>query len=673
MPSMKEFNPPVAKIDPKKFILHGEEHTDNYYWLRQRENPEVIEYLKAENAYTDTMMKDTEVLQNQLFEEMKGRLKEDDMSAPERAGTYSYYSLTEKNKQYKKYFRKKGDDKASDQLLLDLNDLAAGQEYLKLGAFRISPNQEYLAYSIDTKGSEKFTIFIKNLENGELLEERIPNTSFELEWANDNTTIYYSVLNDQHRPFELYRHTLRTDPKDDVLIHREEDEAFFVNLKKTRSQSFIIMTLKSNTTTEVHYLDADKPESHLRVIHPRQHEMEYYVEHQRSHFVMRTNDAAQNFKLMRTPVERPSKGNWEEIISSRESVLLVDFEVFENHLVLHEREDGLKKIRVINLETNDDHYVDFPEEVYTCWKPTILELLIQPEFRINLLRFNYSSLVTPNSVFEYNMDTRERKLLKQDEILGEYDPSNYKTERIAAKASDGKIVYISLVYKKELRKNGKNPLVLYGYGSYGYSIDPNFFAPRISLLDRGAIYALAHIRGGSELGREWYEDGKLLNKKNTFTDFIACAEHLVEEKYTSNEKLAMMGGSAGGLLMGVVVNMRPDLFKAVVALVPFVDVINTMIDRSIPLTVIEYEEWGNPHEKQFYDYMKSYSPYDNIEAKDYPHIFVEAGLNDPRVQYWEPTKWIAKLRAIKTDNNLLLLKTNMAEGHGGKSGRYDYL
>lgn len=672
MSSKKEPSPPIAKRNPKRIRIHGEELIDNYFWLRERENPDVIDYLKAENNYTDMMMKGTETLQASLFEEIKGRLKEDDVSAQERASKYHYYTRTEKDRQYKKYYRKKIGEDAAEELLLDLNDLATGQKYLKLGAFKVSPNHGLLAYSLDTEGSERFTIHIKNLKSGELLEERISNTSYGLEWANDNKTIYYNVLNDQWRPFELYRHTLGTDPKIDSLVYREEDEAFFLELHKARDCSFFLMTLKSNITTEVHYINANSPEEKPGVIYPRQHKMEYYVEHQRDHFIIRTNDGAQNFKLMRAPIERPSKEYWEEIIPHRESVLLAEFEVFENHLVLHTREEGLKKIRIIRLETHEEHFVEFPEEVYICWKPQKVELILHPEYNTNLLRFNYSSLVTPDSVFDYNMDTHERTLLKQNEVLGGYDPSNYSSERLSAKAADGKTIHLSLVYKKGMEKNGRNPLVLYGYGSYGYSIDPAFNSYRISLLDRGFIFALAHIRGGSELGRQWYDDGKLLQKKNTFTDFIACAEHLIAEKYTSSEKLAIMGGSAGGLLMGAVVNMRPDLFKAVVAQVPFVDVINSMSDPSIPLTVIEFEEWGHPTQnKEHYDYMKSYSPYDNIEAKNYPHLLITSGLNDPRVQYWEPAKWTAKLRAAKTDSNRLLLKTHMAEGHSGKSGRYD--
>ncbi|MHA2370913.1 MAG: S9 family peptidase, partial [Candidatus Hodarchaeales archaeon] len=598
--------------------------------------------------------------------------KEDDASAPEKTGEYHYYTKTEKDKQYKKYYRKKIAGEAPEELLLDLNDLAARHKYMKLGAFKVSPSHELLAYSLDTEGSERYTIHIKNLKTGELLEERILNTSYGLEWANDNETIYYSVLNDQWRPFELYRHRLGTDPKADSLVYREEDEAFFLILEKARDHSFLLMTLKSNITTEVHYLDANNPEAESGVIHPRQRAMEYYVEHQRDHFLIRTNDGAQNFKLMRSPVKGPSKEYWEEVVAHRESVLLDEFEVFENYLVLHTREEGLKNIRIISLETQEEHVVMFPEEVYVCWKPQKLELILHPEYKTNVLRFNYSSFITPDSVFDYNMDTHERTLLKQKEVLGGYDPSNYSSERVAAKAADGKTVYLSLMYKKGMERNGRNPLLMYGYGSYGYSIDPAFNSYRISLLDRGFIFAQAHIRGGSELGRQWYDDGKLLYKKNTFTDFIACAEHLIAEKYTSSEMLAIMGGSAGGLLMGTVVNMQPDLFQAVVAHVPFVDVINSMSDPSIPLTVIEFDEWGNPAQnKEHYDYMKSYSPYDNIEAKNYPHLLITSGLNDPRVQYWEPAKWTAKLRAIKTDDNRLLLKTHMAEGHGGKSGRYD--
>ncbi|MFX0013677.1 MAG: S9 family peptidase [Promethearchaeota archaeon] len=680
MSSKKNIRPPVAKIIPQKNSYHGEELIDHYFWLREKDNPEVIEYLKAENKYTEAMMKHTEELQSSLFEEIKGRIKEDDVSAPEKAGDYHYYFRMEKRKQYRKYFRKKLNKISQEELLLDENELAKDYGYFKIASFKISPNHEFLAYSVDTNGSEKYTVYIKNLKSGKLLEDRITNVaglffseigSCGLEWANDNKTVFYTTLDKANRPYKLYKHMIGSDSKDDKLIYHEKDEAYFLYITKTTDQNYFIMVLQSNLTSEVHFLPVGLPNGEFRVIQPRQHKMEYYVQHQKGNFIIRTNDGAENFQLMKTSVSNPRKTNWEEIVPHRESVFLRDFEVFEDFLVLHEREDGMTKIRVIDQKRDQDHYLDFPDPVYTCEKFSYS--LVYPEFKSNVLRFVYTSLITPNSVFDYNMDTNEKKLVKQDEILGGYNPSKYLTERIAAQAQDGKSVYISLVYKKGMPIDGNNPLLLYGYGSYGYSIDPEFLSYRISLLDRGFAFAIAHIRGGSELGRKWYEQGKLLHKKNTFTDFIVCAEYLISQKYTSNDKLCILGGSAGGLLMGAVINMRPDLFKTVIARVPFVDVINTMFDPSIPLTITEYEEWGNPNEKEYYDYMKSYSPYDNVVEKNYPRILMTAGLNDPRVQYWEPAKFTAKLRALKTDSNLLLLKTNMGEGHSGKSGRYDMI
>ncbi len=663
--------PPMARKKNYKRVMHGEEITDNYFWLRERHNSEVIDYLSAENNYADKIMKETTVLQKSLFDEIKGRIKETDDSVLEPSGDFYYFSRDIEGKQYKKYYRKQRNSN-EEEILLDLNELAIGHDYLKLGLFKISPSHKLLAYSIDIEGSEKFTIFIKNLETGELLEERIKNTYPMGEWANDNETFFYITLDEQIRPFELFYHKVNSSSKKDLSVLCENDKAFFMEIKKTRDSEFLIITLKSKTTSEAYYLNPNRPEEEPTLIHPREHEMEYFVDHQNQQFIIRTNENAQNYKIMKTLIERTTKENWEEIIPYDERIFLVDFEVFKDFLILFERKEGLRAIRVINLVTKEEYYISFTEEVYTCWKQYWSELLVLPEFETNLLRFNYSSLIIPESVIEFNLKTKERKTLKQEEILGGYNSSDYKNERISVTASDGETIYISLVYKKDIEKNSNNPLLLIGYGSYGISLDPTFLAPRVSLLNRGIICALAHVRGGSERGRQWYIDGKLLNKKNTFLDFVTCAEQLSAENYTSREKLAIMGGSAGGLLMGAVTNMRPDLFKVVVAHVPFVDVINTMSDETIPLTVTEFEEWGNPKEKQFYDYMKSYSPYDNVEVKDYPHLLVMAGLNDPRVQYWEPAKWVAKLRSMNTDNkNILLLQTNMSEGHQGKSGRYD--
>ena len=659
--------PPVAKVISKTDRLHGDVRIDNYFWLREKSNPEVIEYLEAENEYTEATMKHTKEFQERLYEELLGRIKETDLSVPEKIDDYYYYSRTEEGKQYPIYCRKKESAEAEEEVLLDQNTLARGHDYFEIGVFEISPDHRLLAYSIDSTGSETYTLYVKDLNSGELLRDEIQNTYYSMEWANDNKTIFYTTLDDATRPYKLYRHILGTAQKEDQMVFHEKDEAFFVSVFKTRSREYLIITLESQTTTEAWYLEADFPDDDFKVIHPRQHKMEYYIAHHGDKFYIVTNDQAKNFRLMEASVTAPSKNNWKELIPHRDSVKIDAADPFKNHLIVYERERGLKKIRITNLTNNQVHYVDFPEPVYTYWRSR------NPDFNTNTLRFNYTSLVTPRSVLDYNMDTKARELKKQYEVLGGYDPSLYQSERVFAKASDGTMVPMSLVYKKGMVRDGNNPLFLRGYGSYGASREPTFSSNRLSLLDRGFIYVMAHVRGGGEMGRYWYEDGKLLKKKNTFTDFIACAEHLIAEKYTSSDRLVIYGGSAGGLLVGAVTNMRPDLFNAVIADVPFVDVLNTMLDPTIPLTVIEYEEWGNPNQKEYYHYMKSYSPYDNVEAKEYPSMLITAGLNDPRVQYWEPAKWTAKLRALKTDESILLLKTKMEAGHMGASGRYDYL
>ena len=667
IPSGATLTLPVAKTDPKVDTVHGEARVDNYFWLREKSNPEVIAYLEAENKYTEAMMQHTEDFQEQLYQELLGRIKETDLSVPEKIDDYYYCTRTEEGKQYPIYCRKKGNLEATEEILLDQNALSEGHEYLEVGVYKISPNHQLLAYSTDTTGGESYTLYIKDLNAGQLLGDQIPNTYYSVEWASDNQTLFYTTLDAAKRPYKLYRHQLGSDPAADPLIYHETDESFFLDISKTRSKAYLLMELENINTSEVHYLEADQPTGDFKVVSPRQLELEYSVEHHGDQFFIVTNSDAVNFKLMCASVDNPSRANWEEVIPHREAVKLDSVSAFQNHLVISEREEGLQKIRVRNLTTGEEHAVDFPEPVYTVRQGR------SPEFNTTTLRFNYASLVTPMSVFDYEMDARTRELKKQDEVLGGYDPFLYESERIFAKAADGTPVPISIVYKKGLTKDGGNPLLLYGYGSYGINSEPYFSSNRLSLLDRGFIYAIAHIRGGEEMGRTWYEKGKLLHKKNTFTDFIVCAENLIAEKYTASDKLVIQGGSAGGLLMGAVTNIRPELFEIVIAKVPFVDVVNTMLDASIPLTIIEYDEWGNPNEKMFYDYIKSYSPYDNIEAKAYPHILVTAGLNDPRVHYWEPAKWTAKLRTLKTGNNRLLLKTEMGAGHGGPSGRYDYL
>jgi len=662
-----EISPPVAEIITKVDTIHGDVRVDNYSWLRERSNPEVIEYLEAENQYTEEMMKHTEELQDKLYREMRARIKETDLSVPARKGEYYYYSRDEENKQYKVYCRKKGSLDAPEEVLLDMNEIAQGHDYCALGTYSVTPDHNLLAYSIDTTGREKYALYFRDIASGTVFPDTVHDINYEAVWANDNKTIFYTTVDEALRPYRLWRHILGTSQADDDLVYQEDDQEFGLGIGKTKSDQFLLLQLGSNVTSEVHFLSADNPGGKFSVIHPRQHKMEYYVLHHGDRFLMMTNDNAMNFRLMDAPIADPSKGNWREVIGHRDSVLLESVEAFQNHLAIIERERGLKRVRIINVKSGADHYIDFPEPVYTVGSGENLE------FKSNQFRFVYTSFITPKSVFDYNMDDRSRELKKQDEVLGGYDPSMYESHRLFAAASDGATIPISLVYREGMERDGSNPMLLYGYGAYGFSSEPRFQSALLSLLDRGVIYAIAHVRGGTELGRLWYEDGKMLRKRNTFTDFIACAEYLIAEKYTSSDRLVANGISAGGLLIGAITNMRPDLFKAIIADVPFVDVVNTMLDESIPLTVIEYEEWGNPHEKEYYDYMMSYSPYDNVEAQEYPNLLILAGLTDPRVQYFEPAKWTAKLRAVKTDNNVLLLKTKMGSGHFGATGRYDYL
>jgi oligopeptidase B len=660
--------PPIAQEVPKIDTLHDDIRVDNYYWLREKSNPEVIKYLNAENSYTESMTAHFKDLQDSLYQEILSRIKETDLTVPVKIDSYYYYSRTEEGKQYSIYCRKKGSLDAEEEILLDQNELAVGHEYLALGVYKVSPNHRFLAYSIDTTGEERYTLYIKDLDKHMLCTEEIPNTGYAAAWANDNLTIFYTILDDTKRPYKLYRHILGIDSNDDVFVYQEPDETMFLYIGKTKNEEYLLMQMNSHTTSEEHYLSADNPTGEFQVIQPRESEVEYYVDAHGDRFFILTNDNAENFKLMETPIANPHKENWKEVIGHRDSVKIDGFDVFADYLIVYEMEKGLQNIRVMNLIDNETYYIDFPEPVYSVWHGD------NPEFNTTLLRFNYTSLITPQSVFDYDMATQTRELLKQYEVLGGYDPSQYQSERIFARATDSTMVPISLVYKKDMiKKNGGNPLWLHAYGAYGSDFEPYFSRSRLSILDRGFIYAIAHVRGGGEMGRYWYDQGKLFNKMNTFTDFIACAEHVIAEGYTSSDKLVIEGGSAGGLLIGAVVNMRPDLFYAVVVDVPFVDLLNTMLDPTLPLTVLEYEEWGNPHEKQYYDYMKLYSPYDNVKAQIYPHMLITAGLNDTRVMYWEAAKWTARLRSLKTDNNVLLLKTNMGTGHLGASGRYDYL
>ncbi len=658
--------PPRAATKRHESTVHGRTLVDDYFWLRERDNPEVLSYLEAENAYAAEVMADTAELQQQLYRELRGRIKEDDDSVPVRRDDYFYYTRTVEGGQYPLYCRKHGSLDAPEELLLDQNALAAGQPYCRIGAFKVSPNHQLLAYSLDTSGAENYTIYVKDLASGELLADAIPNTYYGVEWANDNQTLFYNVLDAAMRPYKLLRHTLGSDPSADALVYHEADEAFFLWLGRTRSQRYIVMTLTSESTSEIHVADANNP-SEFRVIEPRQPGHEYHIEHHDERFFIVSNAEAQNFRVLTAPVSDPRQANWSVWLEHRPAVYVDDIDAFRDFIVVYEREQGLQHIRICRPDGALVRYVAFPEPVYT------FEAGPNAEWNSSTLRFTYTSLITPSSVVDYGMDDGSWSVRKQQEIPSGYNPALYQSERIFASAPDGTQVPISLVYRRDLPRDGSSPALLVGYGSYGFSFDPAFSTNAQSLLERGFVYAIAHIRGGSELGREWYDNGKLMHKQNTFSDFIASAEHLIKEGYTSSERLAILGGSAGGLLMGAVTNQRPDLFKAVVAKVPFVDVINTMLDPTLPLTVIEYEQWGNPNEPAAFEYIRAYSPYDNVAAQDYPNILATAGLNDPRVSYWEPAKWVAKLRTLKTDDNLLLLKTNTAAGHGGASGRFDYL
>jgi oligopeptidase B len=658
--------PPVARVVPRVDRVHGELRVDDYFWLRDRSDPAVVAYLEAENRYTASVMRHTESLQEQLYQEMRGRIKETDLSVPERVDDYFYYSRTEAGGQYPILCRRHGED-GSEEVLLDQNPLAAGHPYFRLGASEVSPDHRLLAYSVDTSGAEEFTLYIKDLATGELFAESIANTSHDVAWANDSGTLFYSALDEAHRPCRLYRHRVGTNPSEDVLVYFEPDASFFIDVSRTRSRAYLILDISSHSTSEVRFVSAYRPEDPFVVVQPRAPGVEYAVTHHGDQFFITTNDAAPNFRLVRAPVTTPGREHWSPVLPYRPEVKLDGTDAFQDHLVVYERASGLRQIRVLDLASGADHLISYPEPVYTVRAHS------NPEFDTTVLRFSYTSLVTPNSVVDYDLARRTWTVRKQIEVLGGYDPSLYRSQRLFATAPDGTAVPISLVYRTPLQLDGQRPLLLNGYGAYGLSYDPTFSSNTLSLLNRGFVVAIAHVRGGEELGRSWYDGGRLLNKRSSFTDFIAAAEYLVSAGYTSPDRLVISGGSAGGLLMGAVTNMRPDLFRAVLAEVPFVDVVNTMLDSSLPLTVIEYDEWGNPNDRAAYEYIRSYSPYDNVAAGNYPHMLVTAGLNDPRVAYWEPAKWTAKLRAKKTDENRLLLRTNMGAGHGGASGRYDYL
>ena len=659
--------PPMAEKKPVELTNLGHTRTDNYYWLNQRENPEVIAYLKAENDYKNAVMTHLKDTQEELFQEMKGRIKKDDESVPYFENGYWYYSRFEEGHEYPIYCRKKGTQEAGEEVMLNVNDLAKSYDYYNAKGLKVSTNNKILAYAEDTLSRRIYKILFKNLETGEMLSDEIPNTYGGIVWANDNRTIFYGRKDKTLRVFKIMKHRLGTDPATDKVAFHEEDETFNLSLGKTKSKQYILIHSSQTLTDEYRYLDANEPDGDWTVFQPRERKLEYNIDHADNKWFIRTNLEAKNFRLMSAGESATGKENWKELIPHRTDVFFQGMDFFKDYMVLIERINGIRNIRIRSWDGKDDHYVNFGEDSYVAY------LFNNPEFETNKVRILYQSMTTPSSTFDYDMKNRQLDLKKQQEVLGGFDKNNYQSERIYAVARDGEKVPISIVYRKGFKKDGSQPLLLYAYGSYGASMDPSFRSTRLSLLDRGFAFAIAHIRGGQEMGRDWYENGKLLKKKNTFTDFIDCGEHLIREKYAGKDHLFAMGGSAGGLLMGAVVNMRPDLFKGVVAAVPFVDVVTTMLDESIPLTTFEWDEWGDPHKQDYYDYMLSYSPYDQVMAKDYPAMLVTTGLHDSQVQYWEPAKWVAKLRELKTDQNPLLLHTNMEAGHGGASGRFEAL
>ena len=655
----------MAKRIPTRLEKHGHVRVDNYYWLRERDNPEVIAYLNAENEYAEKQMAHTKAFEEKLFEEIKGRFKQTDMSVPYKRDDYFYYTRYEEGKEYPIYARKRGSFEQPEEIMLDVNVLAQGHEFFSVGGSAVSAGQDILAYAVDTQGRRVHTTYFKDLKTGATLPDVLSAVTENLAWANDNKTLFYARQDAATlRAYQIWRHVLGTDSAQDQLVFQEDDETFVTYVFKTKTRKYLMIVSAQTVCQEYRYLHADNPYGEFKIFLARQRDHEYHVDHFADRFLIRTNDQAKNFRLMATATDKPGKENWQEIIPHRADVFLGDVEIFKDHLAVEERQRGLTQIRVIPWSGGDEHYLEFQEPAYRA------HIGNNPELETTVLRFEYTSMKTPLSIYDYDMVTRQRVLLKQEEVLGGFNADHYMTERLYARAGDGTEVPLSIVCRKGTKRDGQNPLLLYGYGSYGFSIDPAFASPRLSLIDRGFVYAIAHVRGGQELGRSWYEEGKLLKKKNTFTDFISCAEYLIREGFTNPEKLFAMGRSAGGLLMGAVTNMRPDLFKGIVAEVPFVDVVTTMLDPSIPLTTGEYDEWGDPNEKEYYDYMLSYSPYDNVEAKNYPNLLITAGLHDSQVQYWEPTKWAAKLRALRSDQSRLLLKTNMDAGHGGASGRF---
>lgn len=668
-----DITPPIAEIKPHTRIIHGDTVVDNYYWMNDyfKKGPDstnVIKYLEAENAYTAAMLQSTDSLQVRLFDEMKARVKEKDESVPYLKNGYYYYNRTDEGKQYYKICRKKGSLDAPEEVLLDVDTMAEGLPYFALGGYDISPDNKLLAFSVDTVSRREYVIQVKNLETGEILKDRIPRTEGGATWAADNKTIFYTSKNPITLLSEkIKRHTLGTSADMDVTVYDEKDNTNYIGVNKSKNGQYIFIQSQNTLSAEVLYLDANDANGKFKVFQPRIKDVLYSVVPLADRFLVVTNDNAQNFKVVETPLDKTTKENWKDFIVHRPDVLVQDVDEFKDFLVISERKNGLTNLSILNLKDKSTHDLDFGEAAFTVYPS------INAEYDTDVVRYGYTSMVTPSSTFDYNMNNKEKTLLKQQEVLGGYDQNEYITERTFATASDGTKVPISLVYKKGTKKDGSAPLFLYAYGSYGVSIDPTFSSARLALLDRGFIYAIAHIRGGEEMGRQWYEDGKMMKKINTFTDFIDCGKYLIDQKYTTQGHLYANGGSAGGLLMGAVINMAPELWNGVISAVPFVDVVNTMLDETIPLTTNEYDEWGNPNNKDAYAYMKSYSPYENIEAKEYPNLLVTTGLHDSQVQYFEPAKWVAKLRATKKGDNVILLKTDMDFGHGGASGRFDYL
>ena len=663
-------HPPIAKKINKELSIHGDSRIDNYYWLNDKDNPEVIDYLNAENRYTKSVLKHTENFQKELFEEMKGRIKEDDSTVPYKLNGYWYITKYEIGKDYPVYLRRKESIDADDEILFDCNEMAKDHAYFNLGGISISPDNTLATFSIDTVSRRQYTIQIKNLVTGEICSDKILNTTGSATWANDNKTLFYSMKDEVTlRSHKILKHKLHTDTKADIEVFHEADETFNTFVYKTKSKKYIIIGSSSTLTSEYRILNADFPDDEFKIFQTRTSGLEYNIAHYENDFYIISNmDKSTNFKLSKTHVNNTGIEHWEDVIPHRPAVLIEDIEIFEDYLVVNEREKGLNNLRIISWDGQEDYYLPFDSETYTAYIGN------NPDFKSDNLRYGYNSLTSPSSIKDYNFKSKKTEIKKEQVVLGdEFKKENYESKRIWATSRDGTKVPISLVYKKGIKLDGTNPLLQYAYGSYGSTIDPSFSSIRLSLLDRGFVYAIAHIRGGEYLGRDWYENGKLLTKMNTFTDFIDCSKHLIKQKYTSNKHLYAYGGSAGGLLMGAIINMNPELYNGILAAVPFVDVVTTMLDDTIPLTTGEYDEWGNPNSKEYYNYMKSYSPYDNVSAKEYPNMLVTTGLHDSQVQYWEPAKWVAKLRELKTDENKLLLHTDMDSGHGGASGRFESL